>query len=514
MLSRQIVSKQSVCVSDTSDDDAFAECVSPQRDVDGMIAKGVPEALDILLVGVRHLRTQISGLETECHRLLSFAEHEMIAGSAEKKGTFSSPSLFTNDMVPVPSGKPLDPGCHDPPVQPPECRDLLQTATLHDPSCTGPVIKDMDETLSTSDEQVVVSALHHAHCRLSQIATGHYSPRSDYLDNPARLVDCSKRRDSLCSNIFVAPACSVRNFRSQDARDFQGWEKEASKVTLSTTSSLQLAQTNEIDTGGSSKRIVAQVLANAVFHQLIAAMVLADGVVIGIESQNGLTPWLADIYINLLQAFSVTCRVIFLLELVMRIHVDSLTAILQNSWSRFDFALVLLSVIDSCVELFAGSHLAAVTILRITRLARFARVAKLFPRCHILYLLVSGLRNSCSTVLFMFIIIFFAAYIFAIIAMETIPLRGDDGFAQGLPVVDKHGNLLQAETDYQTMAMEQFGSFYVAMLSLLQVLTLDSIAAMYKPMMLEAPTWHGLYNCAYFSLFVFFGAFFLMNLVI
>jgi hypothetical protein len=153
-------------------------------------------------------------------------------------------------------------------------------------------------------------------------------------------------------------------------------------------------------------------------------------------------------------------------------------------------------------------EIAPITILRVFRLARLARAARLMIQFRTLWLLVSGLRASFTTVMWTFILIFSIGYIFAVLGMELIPLRNEEGLLER----ELSGDPLRRE--YQRISSENFGSLYVALLTLLQVLTLDSIAAIYRPLVSNATTTaQSIGNLVYFLLFIFFVSIALMNLV-
>eukprot|EP00927_Polykrikos_kofoidii_P029184 TRINITY_DN25280_c1_g1_i1.p1 TRINITY_DN25280_c1_g1~~TRINITY_DN25280_c1_g1_i1.p1 ORF type:complete len:701 (+),score=105.19 TRINITY_DN25280_c1_g1_i1:97-2103(+) len=261
------------------------------------------------------------------------------------------------------------------------------------------------------------------------------------------------------------------------------------------------------------RRQIKRILVYPWFDRIIGVVILADGFLLGVEAQHEMSPMLGDSLLQLMQSLSLIFRIIFLAELMLRFVGDGILQSLKDSWTRFDAILVLFSVLEGTIKYSAGTEVGPITIVRVFRLARLARTARLMIQFRTLWLLVSGLRASCMTVMWTFLLIASIGYIFAVLGMETIPLRDDMGSTKNTPILDERGAILTRVTNYQALSLNHFGSLSDAMLTLLQVLTLDSIAAIYKPLVMDAPTGMGYFNIIYFLLFIFFVSISLMNLV-
>merc|ERR1712176_668348 len=142
-------------------------------------------------------------------------------------------------------------------------------------------------------------------------------------------------------------------------------------------------------------------------------------------------------------------------------------------------------------------------ISRIFRLGRLARAVRLLIQFRTLWLLIRGLGASLMTVVWTFTLICTLTYIFAVLGMETIVPRVEEA----------------QDSWYNEVAVKSFGTLPAAMLTLLQALTFDSVAAVYRPLILEAggpggpgPK-YGLYNACFFMTYFMFLSITCMNLV-
>eukprot|EP00927_Polykrikos_kofoidii_P018269 TRINITY_DN18436_c0_g1_i2.p1 TRINITY_DN18436_c0_g1~~TRINITY_DN18436_c0_g1_i2.p1 ORF type:complete len:725 (+),score=112.63 TRINITY_DN18436_c0_g1_i2:70-2244(+) len=233
------------------------------------------------------------------------------------------------------------------------------------------------------------------------------------------------------------------------------------------------------------------------FDGFIGCIIVFDGMLLGIEAENNLNPFVKD------RTWLVACdwmfKSIFLAELCLRFYAFRIKTALMNSWIRFDTFLVVCAGVDvlaSSVLSGDGSQemLDSMLVLRLFRLARLVRAARLMVQFRTLWLLISGLRASFQTVMWTWVLLLLISYTFAVLGMEVIPPRD-----------------LSRDTLFNQVASDKFGGLLRAMLTLLQVLTLDSIAAIYRPLIREGDM--GPFVIVYFVLFILFVSMALMNLV-
>eukprot|EP00927_Polykrikos_kofoidii_P084314 TRINITY_DN8848_c0_g1_i3.p1 TRINITY_DN8848_c0_g1~~TRINITY_DN8848_c0_g1_i3.p1 ORF type:complete len:849 (+),score=154.29 TRINITY_DN8848_c0_g1_i3:86-2548(+) len=238
------------------------------------------------------------------------------------------------------------------------------------------------------------------------------------------------------------------------------------------------------------------VLKHTMFDGFIGFVICLDGLLLGLEAQNDLRQFLTSDAI--LKISGIVFKVVFLFELLLRFYAFGVKGAYSNSWIRFDCLLVVCSALDVVMlsVVRAGEDVVtSIVIVRVFRLARLVRAARLMVQFRELWLLISGLRASFGTVMWTFLLLFLISYTFAVLGMEVIAPRD-----------------LQRNTPFKAVASEKFGGLMEAMLTLLQVVTLDSIAAIYRPLILDSDGMPFFCTC-YFVTFILFVSVALMNLV-
>ncbi|CAK0862627.1 unnamed protein product [Prorocentrum cordatum] len=186
---------------------------------------------------------------------------------------------------------------------------------------------------------------------------------------------------------------------------------------------------------------------------------------------------------------------IYLLELIFRI-VACGRECLRNSWVRFDLALVCVGVLGSWIVpiiiLIAGDAIEKLVpsamFLRIFRLARLARALRLFVQFRTLWMLISGLFSSLPTIMNVFFVLLLALFVFACLGVEV--MASISGAAS------------------QEMVDNYFATLPMIMLTLVQFVTMDSVATIYTPMIRE-----NVWLMFFFLPFLLVVSVILMNLV-
>lgn len=129
-------------------------------------------------------------------------------------------------------------------------------------------------------------------------------------------------------------------------------------------------------------------------------------------------------------------------------------------------------------------------MLKLLRMVRVVRAVRLLVHCRPLFILVQGLIHSLDTLVWTFVIMASMIYVFALLGMELISEGQSD------------------DPEFNSVAKLHFSSLSDTMLTLLQVITLDSIGAIYTPLIRGAP-----WLVLYFVMFILLGSVSLMNLV-
>lgn len=196
------------------------------------------------------------------------------------------------------------------------------------------------------------------------------------------------------------------------------------------------------------------VASNGKFNATIVLTILANTIVIGVETDTVRTDDLQDG--QKMMFFTIECLFgfIFVAEMLLRIN-QLRWDYFVDPWNIFDYCLVILSCSDIVATIsgqVGGMRLAA--SLRIFRLMRVVRTIKGLAVVQGLWMIIQGLLDSARTIFWVAFAILILVYCFAV-AMTT--LTGHD-----------------VETKMRWPESEMFmGSVRKSMLTVMQVITLD-----------------------------------------
>ncbi|QKS73220.1 ion transporter [Paenalkalicoccus suaedae] len=204
------------------------------------------------------------------------------------------------------------------------------------------------------------------------------------------------------------------------------------------------------------------------FTTTIIILILINAIIVGVETYQG-------IYENNRAFFFAADRVllwIFTVEIALRLLASrNIKSFFSNSWNWFDFIIV------AAGHIFVGAHF--VTVLRILRVLRVFRAISVIPS---LRKLVDALLLTIPALGNIFLLMSIIFYIFAVI-----------------------GTML-----FQEVAPEYFGNLQLSLLTLFQVVTLESWASAVMRPIFEELWW----SWIYFVSFVLVGTFVVFNLFI
>lgn len=206
------------------------------------------------------------------------------------------------------------------------------------------------------------------------------------------------------------------------------------------------------------------------FTFTVGIVVMANALIIGLEVDHGRGDDIKDRLIFFLM--ECVCSCIFFIEMIIRQHQLGWDYFL-DPWNVLDYSLVVLSLLDVSASLSEdkGSKMGAT--LRIVRLLRIVRNVRLVRIFHRLWLLVRGLFDSLSTLMWVSLLILMVSYTVAVFLVLSVGQN---------PQAQEHWGLSQ----------QYVGTVPNAMLTVLQVITLDQWAAdIVRPMSKVAPwtTW-------------------------
>ncbi|CAK8999390.1 unnamed protein product [Durusdinium trenchii] len=235
------------------------------------------------------------------------------------------------------------------------------------------------------------------------------------------------------------------------------------------------------------------VVDSTAFEYVTAVLILMNIALIGVEAEMDLlgmdTWWAADVERIFLGIYTV--------ELLIRLTAGGREAF-QNSWFWLDVFLVCVGLVALVVVPLVESEASSqegwmqLLIVRGLRLLRLARILRTVKRFKVVWRLVSGLLSVWDTMASTTVLIFLGLYIFGCIAAEVIANDPD----------------LRDNAETAGIVRRNFSSLPKATLTLLQFVTLDGIANIYFPLVMQKP-----FLIIYFLPLLMFLSIALMNLV-
>ena len=166
------------------------------------------------------------------------------------------------------------------------------------------------------------------------------------------------------------------------------------------------------------------------------------------------------------------------MELGLRLFVGGSWALADN-WIQSDAFLVAVDVVSKINAAIVDSDaLNLPMILRTIRLARLDRMVRLLVQFRDLWTLVRGIMGSCGTMFYTLILLAVMLYLFGCLSIELIT------------------NNAKLNSDPETMDLVATHFVFLpdAMLTLMQFVCLDSVAAIYRPDTIEMSSPFG-YSC-------------------
>lgn len=211
-----------------------------------------------------------------------------------------------------------------------------------------------------------------------------------------------------------------------------------------------------------------QIVEHPWFFNGVLTLILLNAIIIGLETYPSIYVPNKELFMNIDRFFLWA----FTLEILTRfIATKPKRGFLKDGWNLFD------TIIVASGHLFVGAHF--ISVLRILRVLRVLRAISVIPSLQRLVTALIRTIPSLGNIMFLMGIIF---YVFAII-----------------------GTIL-----FKEISPEYFGSLHTTLLTLFQVVTLESWASAVMRPILEEASW----GWIYFVMFVLIGAFVVVNLFV
>lgn len=193
------------------------------------------------------------------------------------------------------------------------------------------------------------------------------------------------------------------------------------------------------------RQVGAEILVGPYYQAIIAVMILANAVIIGLETDiQSFKHW---------DVLELMFLIVFTAELSVKLAVYGIVEYFNRQsvdfvWNSFDFMIVSVGIIDVLVSASVGKSAGGMaTLFRIIRLLRILRIIRIVKFLKQLYLLAFGLAEAAQAVFWVTILMTFVLYTCSIIMVKTVGRPHPD---------DPHRHFLE----------EHFGTVLSSMLTL------------------------------------------------
>lgn len=297
---------------------------------------------------------------------------------------------------------------------------------------------------------------------------------------PAGFVQSNKTRKTMALS-------SVENFQASNQKG--PLKKIVAEILLD-----QEAQKRRADLGfwSEGQKKVEEFVLSKWFEYITGLVILLNMVTIGVEAELSLHHTDGDTWAAHAERIFLA---LFTIEILLRI-IGLGTKNLTNVWFYMDFLLVGIGLLARVVIPISGAGGLAgfetLLLVRCLRLLRLVRALRMISHFKVMWRLVYSLLTAGQTMLSTTVLILLALFIFGCVALEFITKD---------PKLSSHPETGPIVTDF-------FSSLPRAILTLTQFVTLDSIAAVYYPLIVQKPL-----LILYFGPIFFIVSIGLMNLI-
>jgi cation channel sperm-associated protein 2 len=222
------------------------------------------------------------------------------------------------------------------------------------------------------------------------------------------------------------------------------------------------------------------------------ALIVINSVSIGVQGELPLSdhPGMVVLreFLNFIDAFTV---IVFSLEILLK-WTDNFSAFWRDAWNVFDLIVTVLSAVPLAVQPFIGSGTSGVAVVEQLAVFRILRALKMVARFGRLRIIVLTILKAIKSMVFITILLFAVAYIFAIVGVV---------FFESYSIPDR------PDLNYH----HSFSSLPRALLTLFQLFTLDQWVEIHSDLVEVS---NQAFTSTYILLWVWVGAFLFRNLFV
>jgi hypothetical protein len=303
-----------------------------------------------------------------------------------------------------------------------------------------------------------------------------------FAEEPLGSRNTIRHNDRWQGKLDEGDAEAIKNIRDEEIA-----REEAARLKQCGSMLLEPAEAEPSRCKKASYRLIA----SPKFDFGMGFVIILNSLTIGLETSITRRGGEIPTYLHILEY---TFVILYCVELAMRVYVLGKERAFSNSWVKFDAVMVAAGILNFLITVtsFGGDAAAAVVdnvnMLKMIRLFRLAKTVRVIIQFRTLWMLVQGLMYAVMPMFWTAILMLVVIYVFAVIAMEFILVSGEN-------------------EDYD-IAARHYDSIGESMMTLMQFMTLDSVAGIYRPLCTTKP-----WLFIYFLIFLLLGPIALMNIV-
>eukprot|EP00931_Biecheleriopsis_adriatica_P065266 TRINITY_DN39856_c0_g1_i1.p1 TRINITY_DN39856_c0_g1~~TRINITY_DN39856_c0_g1_i1.p1 ORF type:complete len:661 (-),score=122.89 TRINITY_DN39856_c0_g1_i1:81-2063(-) len=263
------------------------------------------------------------------------------------------------------------------------------------------------------------------------------------------------------------PSAMIQAQSQVRARKASQWQPPTAKGIIEDDEFASDAQATS--RGGFMALWSARLLQNTYFDSFATGVICLNGIVIGWELQ--LQVYGED---SSILGYLDSCFLAFYIFELSLWFMALGVVCLKNNWVKVDCFFVFFGIVDSWILTpvlnEGGAANNQVGILRLFRLFRLARGVRLLYKSAELFTLVNGIVNSLGTMVYVMILLFVILYGFSCLGIEFI----------------SNNELVKTDAEFKAIVDNSFSDLWITMLTLLQFIAMDSVAAVYTPLIKKA----------------------------